>query len=70
METPCSWVPFFDSFQAAVDKNPNLATIDKFNYLHGLLEGPALATTAGITLSDVNYQQALDLLKIDLQIPS
>ena len=60
---PCSWVPFFDSFQATVDKNPNLATIDKFNYLRGLLEGPALATIAGITLSDVNYQQALDLLK-------
>ena len=59
---PCSWVPFFDSFQAAVDKNPNLATINKFNYLRGLLEGPALATIAGIILSDVNYQQALDLL--------
>ena len=60
---PCSWVPFFDGFQAAVDKNPNLSTIDKFNYLRGLLEGPALATIAGITLSDVNYQQALDHLK-------
>ena len=32
---PCTWVPFSDSFQAAVDKNPNLATIDKFNYLRG-----------------------------------
>ena len=60
---PCSWVPFLDSLQAAVDKNPNLATIDTFNYLCGLLEGPALATIVGITLSDVTYQQALDLLK-------
>ena len=40
-----------------------MATIDKFNYLRRLLEGPALATIAGITLSDVSYQQALELLR-------
>ena len=31
---------FWDSFQSAVDNNPNLTPIDKFNYLYSLLKGP------------------------------
>ena len=32
---------FWDSFSSAVNANPNLSAIDKFNYLKALLEGPA-----------------------------
>ena len=31
----------WDSFENAVDKNPSLSAIDKFNYLNALLEGSA-----------------------------
>jgi len=33
-----SWIPFWDSFESAVHENPK---IDKLNYIHSLLEGPA-----------------------------
>ena len=29
---PSEWVSFFDSFEAAVDSNENLAKVDKMNY--------------------------------------
>ena len=32
---------FIDSFESAMDKNPELSVIDKFNYLSSLVEGPA-----------------------------
>jgi hypothetical protein len=43
---------FWDSFQSAVDNNPNLTPIDKFNYLYSLLEGP----------TDENYKSAVEIL--------
>ena len=32
---------FWDSFDSAINKNLSLSAVDKFNYLHTLLEGPA-----------------------------
>ena len=32
---------FWDSLESAVDKNPSLYAVDKFNYLNALLEGSA-----------------------------
>ena len=32
---------FWDSFDSAVNKNAHLSSVDKFNYLHALLEGQA-----------------------------
>ena len=54
---------FWDSFNSAVNQNPALSAVDKFNYLQGLLEGPAAAAIQGLTLSEVNYLTALGLLK-------
>ena len=54
---------FWDSFDSAVNQNPSLSAIDKFNYLQGLLDGPAAAAIQGLTLSEANYTTALDLLK-------
>ena len=38
-ENPMHWYPFWESFESAVHKNPNLSSVDKFNYLKSLLTG-------------------------------
>ena len=53
---------FWDSFDSAVNKNADLSSVDKFNYLHGLLEGQAVRAIQGITLSESNYQAAVEIL--------
>ena len=37
--------------------------VDKFNYLHSLLEGTAASAIQGLTLSESNYDSAVELLK-------
>ncbi|XP_065909767.1 uncharacterized protein [Dysidea avara] len=54
---------FWESFTSAVHQNPDLSVIDKFNYLKGLVEGPAASAIQGLTLSEGNYAAALELLK-------
>lgn len=54
---------FLESFTSAVHLNPDLSVIDKFNYLKGLVEGPAASAIQGLTLSEANYKAALELLK-------
>ena len=53
---------FWDSFQSAVDNNPNLTPIDKFNYLYSLLEGPGLQAIQGLTITEENYKSAVEIL--------
>ena len=43
--------------------NPDLSSIDKFNYLKALVEGPAANTILGLTLTEANYAAAVELLK-------
>lgn len=54
---------FWDSFESAVHLNPELSSIDKFNYLKALVEGPAASTILGLTLTEANYSAAVALLK-------
>ena len=54
---------FIDSFESAIDKNPELSVIDKFNYLSSLVEGPAARAIQGLTLSEANYEAAEEYLK-------
>jgi len=54
---------FWDSFNSAVHNNRSLSDVDKFSYLQGLLEGPAATAIQGLTLSNVNYQAARELLE-------
>jgi len=35
------WTSFWDSFDSAVHQNAHISKIDKFNYLHSLLDGAA-----------------------------
>ena len=53
---------FWDSFHAAVDSNTDHTDVEKMNYLRGLLDGPAAATTAGLALSSAKYSTAVKLL--------
>ena len=57
------WQQFYDTFEAAIDKNENLSNVQKFTYLQGYLEGPVLKYIGGMTLSSENYIQALKQLK-------
>ena len=60
---PLEWLTFLDSFDVAVNSNPNLEGIQKFNYLSAQLTGDAARVIAGFPLSNTNYIQAVELLK-------
>ena len=60
---PLEWLTFWDSFNVAVNSNPNLEGVQKFNYLRAQLTGDAARVIAGFPLSNTNYIQAVDLLK-------
>ncbi|XP_065918799.1 uncharacterized protein [Dysidea avara] len=60
---PLQWQPFWDSFTAGVDSNPNLTHAQKFAYLRAQLEGDASHVTAGFPLTDNNYLPAVTLLQ-------
>ena len=54
---------FWDSFRSSVHDNPSLSPIDKLNYLRTLIENPAYSTIAGLSLTEANYETALELLQ-------
>ena len=57
-----TWSSFWDSFKAAVHDD-SIPKIDKFNYLNSSLEGLAARTVQGLTLTEGNYDSAVELLK-------
>ena len=61
--TAIDWLPFWDSFKAAVHENPEISTVDKFNYLSSLLDGPASKVVQELTLTEANYNAAMTLLQ-------
>ena len=54
---------FWDSFESTVHNNPNLTSIDKFNYLHSLLEWSAAEAVSWLTLEAANYEEEILILK-------
>ena len=58
-----AWMPFWDSYESAIHNSADLFAVDKFNYFRSLLEGPAVAAIAGLTLSSPNYTEAIAFLK-------
>ena len=44
-------------------ENNEISKIDKFNYLNSLLEGPASHTIQGLSLTEANYDSAVELLQ-------
>ena len=51
------------SFNSAVHENGEVSKIDKFNYLHSLLEGAAPLSIQGLSLTADNYDSTIELLK-------
>ena len=60
---PLEWTSFWESFEAAVDRNYRINNIEKMNYLKNYLKGEAERAIKGFTLSNDNYHAAVDLLK-------
>ena len=60
---PIKWQYFWDSFISAVHENDGLSSIDKFNYLRGLVDGEAARVISGLTLSGANYNSAIQILE-------
>ena len=57
------WTSFWDSYSSSIHENSNLSEIDKFNYLHSLLEKSAAEAVSGLKITSANYQEAVDILK-------
>ena len=56
------WNTFWDSYESAIHNNDAITKVDKFNYLTSLLEGTALRAVQGLTLTNVNYDNAIEIL--------
>lgn len=57
------WTSFWDKFKEAVD-HCDLPAVGKFTYLQSLLEGDAKATIQGLSVTENQYTEAIDLLEI------
>ena len=57
-----NWISFWDAYNSAVHNNTMLSKVDKFNYLNSLLEGEAKRSIQGLTLSEANYDSAVEIL--------
>ena len=60
---PTKWMTFWDSFSSTIHESTNLSNIDKFKYLQQSLVGAAAETIAGLTITNDNYKEAIELLK-------
>ena len=60
---PIFWEQFIDTFEAAIGNNNTISNIQKFTYLRGYLGGEAEKCIDGMSLTNANYVQALNLLK-------
>ena len=50
-------------FERNIHKNKALEPIDKFDYLIGLLHGPAATAVEGFEVTGANYEEAIAKLK-------
>ncbi|KAJ8027605.1 hypothetical protein HOLleu_32799 [Holothuria leucospilota] len=57
-----TWQTFWDKFVAIVDIS-DIPVINKFTYLQSLLEGDALLSIQGLSLTDSHYRLACYILK-------
>ena len=53
---------FWDIFNSSVNSNPDLSRVDKFNYLHSCLSHDAKQCIAGLSITESNYEVAVELL--------
>ena len=61
--TLTDWIPFWDSYKAAIHTNPDLSNVDKFTYLQSLVERSAKDAISGLSLTEANYDDAIAILE-------
>eukprot|EP00794_Sanderia_malayensis_P009577 gene9577-biopygen7909 len=64
------WQEFWDGFRSAVHDDPTLAKVDKFKYLRSYLVEPARSVVTGFSLTDADYDSAVELLRKRYAKPS
>ena len=57
------WPSFWDYFDATINKNECISTVDKFKYLLSSLEGEAKETLTGFKITEAHYTEAIKHLK-------
>ena len=60
---PTLWPEYFDYYNIAVHQNTDLSDIERFTYLKGYLHGDAKRCIQGLSLTEANYKEAVELLK-------
>ena len=60
---PLKWTTFIETYTATADSQDPLTAIEKFTYLKGQLEGPAVDCIQGFSLTSKNYEEAKQLLE-------
>lgn len=56
------WTAFWDIYEATIHNNCELSDIEKFTYLKSYLERNAREAIAGLSLSEANYNEAIEIL--------
>ena len=56
---PLQWQPFWDCFEAAVDHNPSISSVQKLNHLRAQVQGSALRVISGLPLTNTSYQHSV-----------
>ncbi|XP_017791909.1 PREDICTED: uncharacterized protein LOC108573929 [Habropoda laboriosa] len=57
------WDSFFDIFESTIDRNENLTSVQKLQYLRSALTGRAATCVRSLTTRGSNYEVAIELLK-------
>ena len=60
---PHTWQRFWDVFKRNIHKNKVLEPIDTFDYLIGLLHGPAATAVEGFEVTGAKYEEAIAKLR-------
>ncbi|XP_076380674.1 uncharacterized protein LOC143260026 [Megalopta genalis] len=64
-----NWSSFYDLFSSTIDRNENLTSVQKLQYLRSTLTGKAAACIKSLTTTDVNYPAAIEILKEKFDCP-
>jgi len=59
---PLNWISFWDQFKSAVHERAELSNINKFSHLRSLLSETPASIISGLSLTNDNYLQAVELL--------
>ncbi|XP_068983686.1 uncharacterized protein [Bombus flavifrons] len=63
------WSTFYDTFLSTIDQNPSLTDIQKFHYLQSAVQGEAADCLHALPLNNMNYSEAMAVLKESFASP-